>query len=93
MRFSIVVKKWSFDEIQNIVEWLSKRNEIGEITNLQLYFKDNKTNASAKMLEDTQLNAISDIIVKKTKNKMSAMLVWVQPTCGTRRSINDYVYA
>lgn len=67
--------KWSEEDIQLIVNWLSERNASGDLSNLHLYQSGNKSDAAMKFLVTTGLDVTKPGVTKeKTRDKIGNMI-------------------
>lgn len=66
--------KWTEEEIQLIVNWLSFRDVDGKAVNWLLYQKGNKTDACRQLLEETRLIKKSGVSKQKTRDKIANMV-------------------
>lgn len=66
--------KWTEEEIQLIVNWLSFRDTGGKAVNWLLYHKGNKADACRQLLEETKLTEKSGVSKQKTRDKITNMI-------------------
>lgn len=57
--------RWTDLEIQQIVAWLGYRDELGELSNFDLYQTGNKTTAAEKLLYDTGIAETKSGVTKE----------------------------
>lgn len=62
--------KWTEEEIQLVVNWLSFRDTGGEAVNWFLYHKGNKADACRQLLEETKLIEKSGVSKQKQGTKL-----------------------
>lgn len=77
-RVSIAMKppslKWTEEETQLIVNWLSFRDADGKTVNWLLYQKGNKADACKQLLEETRLVEKNGASKQKTRDKIANMI-------------------
>lgn len=66
---------WMDLEIQHIVAWLGYRDELGELSNFDLYQTGNKLTAAKKLLYDTRIaETKSGVTKEKARDKLGTMI-------------------
>ena len=67
--------RWTDLKIQQIVAWLGYRDELGELSNFDLYQTGNKTTAAEKLLYDTGIaETKSGVNKEKDRDKLGTII-------------------